>query len=293
MSLGQDDGSNATVKLWVDGSHLYVEYLAFNDWLISETHFAIATTKEGIPHGKKNMKPGHFPYGENYDPWVSACTLDIPWPDGLEGEWNGEDSLFVAAHAVFWKYINGEWVTETGWGGEKQYKIPALPDHCVWMDVDRAGWPRCFYWVDLSEVGTGPWDPYIWDGEWPSWCADKTKGITIYDEFDVKLFSMFDQDKPGFPAYAPFNDPDWPKIGWLLNNWQEYTNPEILSGTVQDVIWYLLGYQLKPTYEPGQTLATDADLHGGWLPSEGEVVPVFMIPCEANVKQPLFIEVDP
>jgi len=100
------------VIAWNDEDFLYVKYVTTDDWYITETHLHVADSLEGIPQTKKgNPIPGHFDYAECHDPPVQTYTYTIPWT------WSPGTTLYIAAHSVVVKIIDGDVVQEeTAWG---------------------------------------------------------------------------------------------------------------------------------------------------------------------------------
>lgn len=114
------------VLVWDDGIELCVKYQLFPEifdpeegdgWGITETHLAVATTLEGIPHTKTNNPiPGQFPYGNDelggVASWPESGWFCISFDD-LDVDCS--DSLFIAAHAVIEKEecIPGDSGTDT------------------------------------------------------------------------------------------------------------------------------------------------------------------------------------
>lgn len=130
-----------TVKVWNDGTTLYVKYETTGDWVMTETHLAVAEEVGGIPQTKKNNPiPGHFEYKTEHDPAVQAFTYAIPL-----GTWESCDihDLVIAAHAkvvrpidgcdeIVWKIGNVE--TEACNGNLTNYA-----NEFNWMKDDGAG----------------------------------------------------------------------------------------------------------------------------------------------------------
>ena len=86
------------VTVWNDMSDLFVTYNVEDpNWILLETHLAVATTLEGIPQTKKgNPKVGRFEYSDSFDPcdMMTMFTYQIPL-----SSFDGND-LVIAAHAV-------------------------------------------------------------------------------------------------------------------------------------------------------------------------------------------------
>jgi hypothetical protein len=91
-----------------DGQNLYVTYRTDGNWLITETHLAVATRPEDLPQTPKgNAIPGQFAYQTSHDPGVTEVThtIDVTaWPAGTP--------LYIAAHSVVVSAAG----SETAWG---------------------------------------------------------------------------------------------------------------------------------------------------------------------------------
>lgn len=82
------------VLVWNDGDTLFVRYETDGDWVLADTHVAVATTLGGIPQTKNgNPIPGQFEFSTNHSPSVNGFTyeIDLDWADGT--------LLYIAAHA--------------------------------------------------------------------------------------------------------------------------------------------------------------------------------------------------
>lgn len=90
-----------------DNENLYITYQTEGGWEITETHFHVADSLEGIPQTKKgNPIPGQFDYKYEYDPAITKVTYTLSLDEfGFEVECGTE--LFIATHAVVQK-VNGE-----------------------------------------------------------------------------------------------------------------------------------------------------------------------------------------
>src|SRR5215216_169551 len=89
------------IKVWDDGTYLYVEYETVDPWCLKETHLAIGSSLEDIPQANGNPIPGQFPYKTDHN-CASSFTYRIPLT------WD-TCQLYIAAHAA----IN---TGETAWG---------------------------------------------------------------------------------------------------------------------------------------------------------------------------------
>lgn len=99
------------VKVWNDGTNLYVQYETTGGWVLKETHLAVAEELNGIPQTKKgNPIPGKFPYSTQHDPLVTMYTYEIEL-----GDWEPGTELCIATHAAV--SLQDHSKKETAWGG--------------------------------------------------------------------------------------------------------------------------------------------------------------------------------
>jgi len=91
------------VKVWNDGTNLYVQYVTTGGWVLTETHLHVATSMEGIPQNNGNPPPGQFDYASEYDPSEGVTEPDpyvIPLADLGVADPCDPTMLYIAAHAV-------------------------------------------------------------------------------------------------------------------------------------------------------------------------------------------------
>jgi hypothetical protein len=107
-----------TVYVWNDAEYLYVQYMIDDDawddgdgWGLYETHVHVGEGLEDFPLNRGgNPQIGHFTYKE-YHEGVRCYTEIIPL-----GDWEAEDELLVAAHAVVEK-TDCELIMKAPYGG--------------------------------------------------------------------------------------------------------------------------------------------------------------------------------
>ena len=130
-----------TVYVWNDGTNLYVQYETTGDWVMTETHLAVATTPGGIPQNKNdNPIPGHFPYNHEDLGCITSDPYTIPLSEiGAEGV-ECEEILYIAAHAVVQKQI-----------GTDEFRVPIFQTETAWADgvpfADRGNWATYFEYI--------------------------------------------------------------------------------------------------------------------------------------------------
>jgi hypothetical protein len=100
------------VEIWNDGTNLHVTYKITDlDWCITETHLAVATSLGEIPHtGQGSPIPGQFPYTHEDLNCATEDSYTIPLTD-IDAVC--DDDVYIAAHAVVVRLIEGCW--ETVW----------------------------------------------------------------------------------------------------------------------------------------------------------------------------------
>jgi len=106
-----------TVEVWDDTVNLYVKYVVNDPWRLTETHLHVAASLEDIPQTKGgNPIPGQFEYKGEHD-----YETEVLYEILLTWDWD-PCGLYIAAHAVVAKPIEGCW--ETIWGiGEVEEPI--------------------------------------------------------------------------------------------------------------------------------------------------------------------------
>jgi hypothetical protein len=91
------------VFAWNDGQDLFIKYLIVDpapmdlrdNWCISVTHVAVATSLSGIPQTRTgNPQVGKFEYKKVHSPCVTDYTYQIPL-----STWGTGTKLFIATHA--------------------------------------------------------------------------------------------------------------------------------------------------------------------------------------------------
>lgn len=100
--IGGQNTSVGSVQCTVVGTDLVVIYRTTGDWVLTETHVAVATDPDSIPQTRSgNPKIGMFPYQEYHDPPVAWYTYTIPMDEIIPGFMECDPvSLAIATHAV-------------------------------------------------------------------------------------------------------------------------------------------------------------------------------------------------
>jgi hypothetical protein len=277
-----------------DLSFLHVTFDITGGWSMKESHVAVATSLNGIPHswnGTPNV--WMFPYGKKHNPSVTTYTYDIPLNNWTEGT-----QLFFATECVVQKQqkCGGWYQCDTAWAGDHKFKcgfccnIARYFHYCVQgCHIDLPKDPVCVtmhypgtysYWShDLTSVPEG-FD--VTNGNYLAWCLQPT--VYAYPEqlyCDMTLFAVTD---PSLPAI--FTGMQFDKINWVLNH---KGGASIID--IQTAIWYFTGATAYPT-EPGAiALVEDADANGvGYVPGAGEIMAVIIY--ISDTVQSTFIEVE-
>jgi hypothetical protein len=212
-----------TVTVSNDDTDLYVTYETTGDWVMTETHLAVATALTGIPQTKTgNPIPGKFPYSTIHDPAVMEFTYTIP----LALAWAPDTSLFIAAHAVVQKCETESFTFNPPltWTRSSESTVAVFPGY-------GAQWTQ-------AEGFTIPLDPLaeVWDGgtpgqyftvysirgdiSWASWICTQNPNGQSFDGTDLRRFNAtFDipagytvtggtlgSVNPGYENVIPMND---------------------------------------------------------------------------------------
>jgi hypothetical protein len=97
LMAGQHYGAGE-VRVWDDGTYLYVQFVTDDGWTLGETHVFAGTA---LP---KKTAPGQFPYkGEGALYTIPLADLEVAPGGGM---------LYIAAHAVVSKGTE----QQTAWG---------------------------------------------------------------------------------------------------------------------------------------------------------------------------------
>jgi len=235
LFAGKDEDVG-TVTVSDDGTNLTVIYNTTGNWVMTETHLAVADSLAGIPQTQKgNPIPGKFPYSAEHDPAVNFYSYEIPLDS-----WGPCPKLFIAAHAKVVRPIEGCW--ETVW----QIGDVETPT----CGGDLTNYANEFNWkkeMDLSgsyilPVGDCEQGPGL-NSNKPLFTTPFIVG-TSFDEFPYN--SNYKK------SYAADFDVEWNgslpfggslTISWSPPNAQTYTKVISGSGIPSPEIITVLGYQ--------------------------------------------------
>ena len=103
LIAGQNEHAG-DIKVWDDGTSLYVLYETVNPWCLTETHLAVASSLDGIPQANGNPIPGQFPYKNTHN-----CATNFLYTIPLNKD---VCQIYIAAHAA----VKSLGSTETAWG---------------------------------------------------------------------------------------------------------------------------------------------------------------------------------
>jgi hypothetical protein len=121
-----------------------------------------------------------------------------------------------------------------------------------------------YFIITLSDIPAGS---DVTTGPYPGWCADRDVTMVRAIGHNVRLYDSYDPSLP-----APFQDSDWDKINWILNNKDAYS-----MQTIQDAFWYLLGdYTWGQLSTSAQNLVTSAQ--DGYTPHAGDILAIVAVP---------------
>jgi len=130
----------------------------------------------------------------------------------------------------------------------------------------------------LSDVPNG-FD--VVNGHYLGWCSQKWVFIDRGVPYSVMLYSSYDPSMP-----APFQDNDWDKINYILNNKQgDWIN-------IQDAIWYYLDFPPNNPSDPDyQAMILAADTFGNdFCPDPGDTIAILAYANEQT--QRCFFEIE-
>jgi hypothetical protein len=163
-----------------DDSYIYVTFAALGDWLLKETHLAIASTVAGIPQTKNGSPvPGQFPYKMTHNPLVNTYTYVIAKADLPEG-----GSYAIAAHAVVVKVdaTGAVIASETGWGDGTRFVTKgnwATWFGYTWQECDDENTIEC--WTGTDETAWAAGSRYVDQGSWATYTTYEgvAKSVTL------------------------------------------------------------------------------------------------------------------
>ena len=108
------------VTIWNDFDNVNVKFATTDGWQMGETHLYIGPKEffidpdNGFLNSQGTPRPGHFPYGDSFDPMVTEWVFSLPLID-LYAMYYGKELAqeyldagqeicpVVCAHAVVWK----------------------------------------------------------------------------------------------------------------------------------------------------------------------------------------------
>jgi hypothetical protein len=261
----------------VSGNTYHVKYDITNpDFEVTEAHFDIECTLNGIPHTKNgNPQPGQFEYKTKSAPWEFDFTL----PTGCSCP------FYVAAHAK-------------GILGSSSCFAASIPPGCVTLSNVHHPDSLLYkpYWdFDLSNAGS-------FNGTWHGWCIDLAHEMIEDTTFGcARIYSSLDT-LPSCAVGFPYIDhpENLDEVNYLLNNYQvgdvvNLTNYDcsLAGGTgvinaidIQKAIWRLLDegpgniYNTLTDSLRVNALVCDAHAHNGFIPNcaNGDLIAFIVLP---------------
>jgi hypothetical protein len=124
-----------------DATNLYVSYVLYEGWRLSDTHVQIdvidletgvtgTIALDDYPVNKKGTPvPGQFDYQMDYDPTVQVSTYTIPLADIIDG-WDGTNydyDLLIAAHATLGERVTNDAGSDSFTGSGSFETILSVP----------------------------------------------------------------------------------------------------------------------------------------------------------------------
>ena len=268
------------VNVWDDGSNLCVEYLLNEDaiadgWLLTETHLAVATSSDGIPHNKKgNPIPGQFLYGDDELDYVESYQECIPL------SYIGTDlgTVYIAAHAVVCHWV-GTGVEVADLAGIEA----SLPDQVTFkVTYPYPGGLAYFPHVYINGLSTEQLDVY-------GWCVDTGRFIYQDPLYTANVYSSYET----LPTDLIESTENLDLVNWILNQYfvgQSSACGGIYTyGDVQRAIWELIedGQSTSGLGDWSQCRVDEilaaANANGeGFEPGCGDIIAVILAPVDEN-----------
>ena len=138
-------------------------------------------------------------------------------------------------------------------------KINIPPDYITMVAEDGK---NSHFDTYLSNVPLGY---NISSGRYPGWCVQRSVMMDRGVFHTVVLYSSYDPEMP-----ESFQDEDWDKVNYLLNNKQGNTTD------IQESIWYFIGDN-PPSSDLAEQMILDAEANGtGFCPKPGDKIAILI-----------------
>ncbi len=138
----------------------------------------------------------------------------------------------------------------------------SLPD--VPVTLNAVNGTTSYFIINLSGVPAGL---DITNGVYPGWSADQNATMILASDHIVTLYDSYD---PALPA--AYQDSDWDKVNWILNNKDNFTMMDI-----QEAIWHLIDeYPWGLISMNAQNLTLLAV--NGYTPESGDILAIVASP---------------
>ena len=203
------------LQVWVADGTLYVKY-DVSDYgnLISETHLAVETEADKIPHNNAgNPKIGNFEFTGNHNPMTDVVTYEID----LE-EYDLEGIVSIAAHAVVMISAGQDKCMTVA-------EIEALiPEEPVTIAAIQKTMVNSYHDLTLSDAGE-------FNGTHLAWCIDNN-GMPVRTG-DAMLVSSYSSEDLSSVVRTPAN---LDILNYLMNHYYPQTPFKVL----QVAIWKLM-----------------------------------------------------
>jgi hypothetical protein len=148
--------------------------------------------------------------------------------------------------------------TVGGYISVNNIELPGIP---VTMNVVDG--TNSYFIANLSNVPAGL---DVTNGVYPGWCIQRFVHMPRSTNLQVRLYDSYD---PALPA--AFQDPDWDKVNWILNNKDGYS-----MATIQWAIWNLIDESDISARPSSQTLVASAV--DGFIPQSGDIIAIVAVP---------------
>ena len=148
-----------------------------------------------------------------------------------------------------------------------------LPSNAVTLNAVYG--TKSYFVITLSNV---PGGNDVTNGVYPGWCLDYTKTMPRNVDLSVRLYSY---DSANLPS--TFQDNDWDKVIWILNNKGSYSRWDI-----QYAIWYFINELPWRNVDPNtnaRSLIQSANTSGeGYEPECGDIIPIVAVPVSTDAQ---------
>jgi len=223
-----------TVSVWNDTENLYVKYETTGDWVMTQTHLAVADSADGIPQKNGNPIPGQFPYSTKHDPAVTEFTYTIPLVNPIT-------PLYIAAHAkVQLPEILSDPITARVASGDSLGGV--LLDNVLHIAEGDSGYPIDYSTYPYAYSGTPSPAVLTWvHGDWPAIAGAQW----ISDTYDVE-------------------DPS-------VNSWRLFTRNIVIPSNAVNIsgaMMMMTADNAEEVYLNGVSVGSDGEVYGPFVDNQ-------------------------